>query len=78
MLKPVPPTQWRSVERDGVELVPGRAVVDLKFEGVTPRAYKSLVERFSVVPINFSKYRLAVSGLRLIPEAASRSLHGRE
>jgi hypothetical protein len=55
------------VDGKGVSLLDGRAVVELKFQAVPPPAFKALVERFGLQPEVFSKYRLAMSRLGLVP-----------
>lgn len=54
------------VDGAGVTLASGSAVLELKFAGAAPPAFKTLVEQFGLAPGTFSKFRLALTGLGLI------------
>ena len=46
-------------------LLPGEAIVELKYQGTPPLTFKALVERFSMRPAAVSKYRAAGRALGL-------------
>ena len=46
-------------------LLPGQAIVELKYQGTPPLAFKALLERFSMRPAAVSKYRAAGRALGL-------------
>jgi hypothetical protein len=50
-------------------LLPGRAILELKFLRDMPALFKVLVEEFALTPEPTSKYRLAVDALRLATPA---------
>jgi hypothetical protein len=54
-----------------VPVLPGYAILELKFLRDLPALFKALVEEFALVPEPTSKYRLAVDALRLVASASS-------
>ena len=54
-----------------VPVLPGYAILELKFLRDLPALFKALVEEFALVPEPTSKYRLAVDALRLVAPTCS-------
>jgi hypothetical protein len=53
---------------EGIPVLPGQAILELKYRGVFPALFRRLVEEFALAPRATSKYRLgaaAVSGIAL-------------
>jgi hypothetical protein len=49
----------------GKTLAEGLMVLELKYEGVFPRIFKDMVDRFGLRPHPASKYRMAVHALNI-------------
>ena len=47
-------------------LLPGQSIVELKYQGTAPAAFKALAERFLLVPATVSKYRAAATALEIV------------
>jgi hypothetical protein len=56
----------RFTEHSGVELLRGRAILELKYNGDVPPMFAQLIEYFHLQPQSISKYRIAVKALRLV------------
>jgi hypothetical protein len=57
-------------------VLPGRAILELKYRGVAPAIFRRLVETFALNPQAASKYRLSLTALRTLeagPVAAASS-----
>jgi hypothetical protein len=50
---------------DGIPLLPGRFILELKYIAALPALFKGVIEEFSLIPLTVSKYRLAAGALRL-------------
>ena len=50
----------------GVEILPGREVLELKYRISVPPLFKRLIEEFNLEPCAISKYRLGVEALGLV------------
>jgi hypothetical protein len=66
---------------DGIPLLAGQAILELKFPIALPQAYKELVRDVSIAPGSVSKYRIAVKSCQIKvtvtdPEPALRSTAG--
>jgi hypothetical protein len=58
---------------EGIPVLPGQVVLELKYRGVFPAIFRRLVEEFALAPRAASKYRLglaAVTGIELVPTLA--------
>lgn len=49
----------------GTPMIPGQAIVEMKYRGAMPSLFKEAAERFGLVPGRISKYRLAAEALGL-------------
>jgi hypothetical protein len=52
-------------EQIDIDLLPGKAILELKYPATSPELFESLIERFHLKPQSLSKYRLAISALGL-------------
>ncbi len=49
----------------GIEVMPGRAIVEMKYGVTMPLLFEQMIDRFALHPLPISKYRLAVEALGL-------------
>lgn len=54
----------------GVEVLPGREVLELKYRVHVPPLFKRLIEKFNLEPRAISKYRMGVAALGLAGDSA--------
>jgi len=47
----------------GMDVLPGRLILEMKFRGPLPTVFKRLIEEFCLNPLAVSKYRLGMGGL---------------
>jgi hypothetical protein len=55
----------------GVPLIGKQCILELKYRRETPRLFKLLIEEFALDVRSISKYRLAVTALGLVEDAAA-------
>jgi len=53
----------------GAQVLPDKAVVELKFRRAMPAVFKELVAEFGLTPATFSKYRTAAQALEFVKNA---------
>lgn len=53
----------------GVEVLPGREVLELKYRVHVPPLFKRLIEKFNLEPRAISKYRMGVAALGLVGDS---------
>ncbi len=53
----------------GAQVLPGKAIVELKFRRSMPAVFKQLVQEFGLTPASFSKYRTAAQALEFVKNA---------
>jgi hypothetical protein len=56
---------------EGMRLLNGRAILELKYVGEAPALFKQLADTFQLNPEPVSKYRLAIPALGLAPQKGS-------
>ena len=49
----------------GLALIPSHAILELKFQGVTPELFKTLMQDLELIPQAISKYRLSIQAFGL-------------
>ena len=54
----------RFTAAEGLDLLPGQVILELKYRVYMPAAFRQLVEEFALEPATISKYRLAMTALR--------------
>jgi hypothetical protein len=59
----------------GIDLVPGNAILELKYASELPRAFEEVIETFNLHPHSISKYRLAVRRLGLADDKERMVVH---
>jgi hypothetical protein len=62
-------------QREGVQVLPDQAILELKYRGTLPDLFDRLVEEFQLKPRTLSKYRLSIRALGLTDEKGSMLLH---
>jgi hypothetical protein len=65
-LAAIPVDGYRFEHAEGIALVPGRVVLELKCRSAMPAVFRELVETFALIPQRSSKYRLAAEALGLV------------
>ncbi|HET9220733.1 MAG TPA: polyphosphate polymerase domain-containing protein [Terriglobia bacterium] len=53
----------------GIEVLPGREVLELKYRVHVPPLFKRLIEKFNLEPRAISKYRMSVAALGLVGDS---------
>jgi len=69
-LRASPATGFAFEPGSGVGLLSGQVILELKFRGYMPAAFRQLVEEFRLVPGAASKYRMAADTLGLVAAPA--------
>jgi hypothetical protein len=59
----------------GIEVVPGNAILELKYASELPPVFEDVIETFNLHPHSISKYRLAVRRLGLADEKERMLAH---
>jgi hypothetical protein len=57
----------------GIHVLPGQAVLELKFPSATPSLFTGLIERFGLEPRSMSKYRMAIRAVGLAHDSVKSS-----
>ena len=53
----------------GEQVLPDKAIVELKFRRSMPSVFKEIVHEFGLTPASFSKYRTAAQALEFVKNA---------
>jgi hypothetical protein len=80
-LRAVSTTEYRFQSDHGVSCFGDRLVLELKYRGAPPAAFRQLVELFALTPRSTSKYRAGLSAVRgespplIIPGLATQAFY---